>query len=842
MAWSRHNPKQYYYALPAILPWFIRFTLVSTTLLYLLFNRAVTATLDWVALSICLVLVGLAAAFMVRAVVRPKPGGTAPMTGVGFDSLAISSGMYFGAESASALYVLYVLSSFTSGYRHGINTMLMSAGLNALGFTFVITQNEYWHNNIMLALGLLVTLVVLPLYSSWLVDKLVKTSLSPSLSGVRSGWDRPETRLIAPLRGIVHVANQLFVSPLNNEQRSRVHTVRAAATSLISILRIRSAQQPERQPEQVEFDLHQLLRDTVSLMSGPTSNAGGKRVDYEIAAPVPFRLNGDAFALQQVLIELTNELLHSAFVHCVDITVGLTESRTDDAQVWLLFEIAAGYDLGNTHASETSRVHSKGPVNDTQPLDGAARFVTDIAPGLVESLGGHLLPNMNGDGHTVYKVHLPFAQARADARSTESRNLRQTRAMVIGGDLSGRVQTFRLLLGWGLEVAQRDSIALAFADLIQGANRALGYHLIVVDSRGLDADINAIACAVKQEPLLRTIPMILIAPQRISAQWKANALRAGYATILETPLNKTLLFNALHATDYAQTQPQDGVVHLINHYAATNRVAAPLEILITVKSFAEQTKIKAMLEQLGHRVYTARNGAQALEALDKHHFDLAFFDLSMPQVDGLEALRLYRHSRTESNPYLTPVIMLTEDRSEGVRDRCIDGGAQDVLVKPVRKYELLTATDQAGSSTRGESRACQRFPEQRTADKHYPSAVILDQETLNDLELLGSGIAFVAELVTNFLQDGQYLLERMATAQQHAQMHIFRDIAYALKGSAGSVGAKALFKLASEACTLRGKRFEQSSAELIADLNRTFQASRTALLAHIEERRRRSSQ
>jgi two-component system sensor histidine kinase RpfC len=127
-------------------------------------------------------------------------------------------------------------------------------------------------------------------------------------------------------------------------------------------------------------------------------------------------------------------------------------------------------------------------------------------------------------------------------------------------------------------------------------------------------------------------------------------------------------------------------------------------------------------------------------------------------------------------------------------------------------------------------------------DKRLSNAAILDQETLSDLELLGSGISFVAELVANFLQDSEHLLKRMVTAQQQAQTHIFRDIAHALKGSAGSVGAKELFKLASEACTLRGKQFEHTSAQLVEDLDSAFQTARVALLAHIDERKSQNSQ
>ena len=94
--------------------------------------------------------------------------------------------------------------------------------------------------------------------------------------------------------------------------------------------------------------------------------------------------------------------------------------------------------------------------------------------------------------------------------------------------------------------------------------------------------------------------------------------------------------------------------------------------------------LTAQLQQAGHHITTAQDGALALDALQAQPFDGVVLDLGLPRVDGLTVLRTLR----QTQPAL-PVLVLTardalEDRVAG-----LDGGADDYLVKPFAIPELL---------------------------------------------------------------------------------------------------------------------------------------------------------
>lgn len=97
--------------------------------------------------------------------------------------------------------------------------------------------------------------------------------------------------------------------------------------------------------------------------------------------------------------------------------------------------------------------------------------------------------------------------------------------------------------------------------------------------------------------------------------------------------------------------------------------------------------IQAYLEDLPCRVFVARDGVEAMEAVDRHRPDLILLDVMMPRMSGFEVCR-----RIKSNPQTrqTVVIMVTALNEVADYERAVESGTDDFLTKPVNKLELLT--------------------------------------------------------------------------------------------------------------------------------------------------------
>lgn len=96
------------------------------------------------------------------------------------------------------------------------------------------------------------------------------------------------------------------------------------------------------------------------------------------------------------------------------------------------------------------------------------------------------------------------------------------------------------------------------------------------------------------------------------------------------------------------------------------------------------TVLQDLLRDLGYVVDVARNGAEALEALDRQPFDAMLLDMILPELDGRELLRRLRQGgRT------VPVIAMSGDREAG--KAAIWEGARTFLFKPVGRQALQAA-------------------------------------------------------------------------------------------------------------------------------------------------------
>jgi DNA-binding response OmpR family regulator len=108
-----------------------------------------------------------------------------------------------------------------------------------------------------------------------------------------------------------------------------------------------------------------------------------------------------------------------------------------------------------------------------------------------------------------------------------------------------------------------------------------------------------------------------------------------------------------------------------------------MRLLIAEDDRALGTFLRRGLEADGHRVRVAVDGAAAVEAFREDMPDLTILDLNMPVMDGEQVLVALRALDPE-----LPVLVLTARQEVDTRVRCLDGGADDLMVKPFSLYEL----------------------------------------------------------------------------------------------------------------------------------------------------------
>jgi hypothetical protein len=89
----------------------------------------------------------------------------------------------------------------------------------------------------------------------------------------------------------------------------------------------------------------------------------------------------------------------------------------------------------------------------------------------------------------------------------------------------------------------------------------------------------------------------------------------------------------------------------------------------------------------GIQVDVAENGKEALEMIQRNHYDLVFMDVHMPEMNGLEAVRIIRDLPPPLN-HLKIVAMTASITKEEI-ENCYSAGMDDYVPKPFEQDELL---------------------------------------------------------------------------------------------------------------------------------------------------------
>ncbi len=207
-------------------------------------------------------------------------------------------------------------------------------------------------------------------------------------------------------------------------------------------------------------------------------------------------------------------------------------------------------------------------------------------------------------------------------------------------------------------------------------------------------------------------------------------------------------------------------------------------VLLVEDDTTNQLITLGMLQALGCKVELATSGKEAVEKVGKEAFDLVFMDCHMPGTDGFATTRRIREQESLHKRPRTPIVALTADIREGIRERCREAGMDDYISKPYTKEDLSHALAKWTKKTVNQYEAS---PMTGGAGEQQ----VLDQARLESLRVLGHarGSSLLEKAARYYIDHTPEAVDQLQQAITDGMAEQTRLLAHNLKSTSAMLGA-----------------------------------------------------
>ena len=634
-----------------------------------------------------------------------------------------------------------------------------------------------------------------------------------------------------PLNGIIGMAELVFDTNLDVEQKSLVYKINKEADSLLdiinTILDFSKIEAGKIEFEEIPFDLRHLLEDVAQTFAYRAEQKGLHFVSY-LSPEIPSQLIGDPGRLRQILINLAGNAMKFTREGEIYVKGELSECLGDRVKIRILIK-DTGIGIPKAKQSIIFEGFTQADGSTTRKYGGTG-LGTTISKQLAEMMEGEIgVESEEGKGSTFWFTAV-FKKQKGlrPAPAAKNADLKDIRVLVVDDNQTNRFIQTEYLKFWGCLPVEASNGKDALTILRASVLSEEPFNIILTDFQMPGMSGFDLAREIRTIDDLKTTPIIVLTSAGKIGDGK-SCRDIGIDGYLTKPIKRDDLLRAVESVlgHFVQAEDETGA-RLFTRHTTIEGFQKEIQILLVEDYPTNQLVAMGHLHSAGYQVDLAENGQQAVEAFKLKQYDLILMDIQMPVMDGYGATKEIRDlenklkkigdKKSPDNLERTPIVAMTAHAIKGYKEKCIKAGMDDYIAKPLRRKEFLGIVDKWSKSN-------EIIEIQPSAQRDFSHKTDKDNAPMNFEMVLNDfdgDRELLVEAMDLFLESVRSQIKVLRRAVSDGDAKLVRREAHSIKGGAANLTANELSRIAFELEKIGKSGTLEASTVILERLEKEF--------------------
>jgi PAS domain S-box-containing protein len=505
--------------------------------------------------------------------------------------------------------------------------------------------------------------------------------------------------LRTPMNGIIGMTGILQNSELTDEQSEFTDIIMKSSEGLLAIitdiLDFSQIEAGTTKLDDIGFDLISLVNEVYKTIA-PKAREKNLTFSHRVDEDVPAYLKGAPRHLKKAVQSLLSNAVK--FTHQGSVSLHVSLAQDEEQHCTLRFAVKdTGIGIDPERKDRIFDPFSQVDYSSTRKYNGTGLGLA-LAKHFTGMMNGHIdFESTPAQGSTFwFTIKLEKEKSLPIREPYHVDDITGKRILVVDDNPTNRQVLAGYLRSWNLPYATAESAREALAAMQQAVSEKDPFELAVIDHMMPEMDGVDLGRAIKQDPLLKDVRMVLFTSIEIGCDTDEIS-SAGFDAFLAKPIRASQLLNCLKLVYSQKESPQHCHVQsdrLITHEILNQAKASGPRILVVEDNVINQRVMLKILGLHGCHAEVVENGRLAVQELCKNDYDVVLMDLQMPEMNGFEATGAIRNPGNKCLNPTVPIIAVTANSMKEDRKKCLDAGMDDYLPKPVNPKTLMEKIDQ----------------------------------------------------------------------------------------------------------------------------------------------------